>query len=534
MKLALMTLAAALTSMVSAADQIKCSESSPCPEDQPCCSQFGVCGTGAYCLGGCNPMWSYNISACMPQPVMSSFKTEFTDIGQVKNQYTYLGNSSEIDWLISGNATIDDGALQIQMPANSVGAVVSSTKYFWYGNVKVNMKTSRGAGVVSAFIVFSDVQDEIDFEMVGSDLTGPQSNYYYHAELDYKNAKRADVSDTFENYHEYQIDWQENEINWYIDGNLVRTLKKEDTLKEDGKYHFPQTPSRVQFSLWPGGDASQGQGTIEWAGGPIDWNSQDIQDKGYYYAYVKDVDVQCNDLPSDLKRVGSGSGDYNAFIYTDKAGTSNDVALTNAKTWIGQWNSTGLNPENEEKSSSSSSSSSSSKSKSSSSSSSSASASSSSASESSSSKSDDKSSSSKDDKSSTKSDDKSSSKSDDKSSSKTDDNKSSQSKTEDSKTSATVNVPQGNRPGAGGSQVSQTAGNQGSGNNNQGGSGSEATTTRASGGGFNQGNNPGSSSASASGKASADARTSNQAAATSNGFLAVVGAVLMGALSVVM
>lgn len=41
------------------------------------------------------------------------------------------------------------------------------------------MKTSRGAGVVSAFILLSDVKDEIDFEFVGTDLETAQSNFYF-------------------------------------------------------------------------------------------------------------------------------------------------------------------------------------------------------------------------------------------------------------------------------------------------------------------------------------------------------------------
>lgn len=41
------------------------------------------------------------------------------------------------------------------------------------------MKSSRGAGVVAAFILLSDVKDEIDFEFVGADLQTAQSNYYF-------------------------------------------------------------------------------------------------------------------------------------------------------------------------------------------------------------------------------------------------------------------------------------------------------------------------------------------------------------------
>lgn len=37
-----------------------CNSSSSCPEDLPCCSQYGECGVGAYCLGGCHPAFSYS------------------------------------------------------------------------------------------------------------------------------------------------------------------------------------------------------------------------------------------------------------------------------------------------------------------------------------------------------------------------------------------------------------------------------------------------------------------------------------------
>ena len=32
-------------------------------------SEYGECGTGAYCLGGCDPVNSYLLESCMPTPV---------------------------------------------------------------------------------------------------------------------------------------------------------------------------------------------------------------------------------------------------------------------------------------------------------------------------------------------------------------------------------------------------------------------------------------------------------------------------------
>lgn len=65
------------------------------------------------------------------------------------------------------------------MATDTVGTLLASTSYMWYGNVQAKFKTSRGAGVVTAFILLSDVKDEIDYEFVGVDLEHAQSNYYF-------------------------------------------------------------------------------------------------------------------------------------------------------------------------------------------------------------------------------------------------------------------------------------------------------------------------------------------------------------------
>lgn len=334
---------------------IYCNLTSQCPQDKPCCSQYGVCGTGAYCLGGCDIRFSYNISACMPAPVMDSFSTTFDSTDLVMSMNDYLGNASETDWVYSGNIDTNDGAILLQMPKNSVGTVISSTKYLYYGRIGIELKSSRDAGVVTAFIVFSDVQDEVDFEFVGYNLTAPQTNYYYQGQLDYNNSRNYTVSNTFENYHLYEIDWHEDHIDWYIDGDLKRTLNKNDTYNATSKiYKYPQTPSRIQISLWPGGLSTNGLGTIEWAGGLINWDSQDIQENGYYYAYLKSATVQSYGIPDTVQNKDKAST-YHAYIYNSVEGHPENVLLTDAKTYLGSLSDSGLNPNNESSSSSSSS-----------------------------------------------------------------------------------------------------------------------------------------------------------------------------------
>lgn len=108
----------------------------------------------------------------------------------IMSQEKYLGDPSKADWVYSDGSQVlqyQDNVI-LTMPANSSGTVLASTVYMWYGNVKATLKTSRGAGVVTAFILLSDVKDEIDFEFIGVDLETAQTNYYWQAVLSCKSA----------------------------------------------------------------------------------------------------------------------------------------------------------------------------------------------------------------------------------------------------------------------------------------------------------------------------------------------------------
>lgn len=147
-----------------------------------------------------------------------------------------------------------------------------------------------------------------------------------------------DGEDTFNDWHTYEIDWTPEKVDWAVDGVVHRTLKKADTYNETSKqYEFPQTPARLQMSLWPAGQASNAQGTIDWAGGEIDWNSEDIKTVGYDYATVGEVSVQCYDPPSDAKKTGS-----KAYLYTNSAAMESDISITNNNTVLASLGATGL------------------------------------------------------------------------------------------------------------------------------------------------------------------------------------------------
>lgn len=135
-------------------------------------------------------------------------------------------------------------------------------------------------------------------------------------------------SDTFSDFHTYEVDWQPDSLTWSVDGSLMRTLNKNDTFnKTDNQYHYPQTPARVELSLWPAGLSKNGEGTVAWAGGLIDWNSQDVKTNGYFYAMYSDVNVQCYQSPAGANVSGSDS-----YVYTGTNGVQSDIATTNDPT----------------------------------------------------------------------------------------------------------------------------------------------------------------------------------------------------------
>jgi hypothetical protein len=122
---------------------------------------------------------SFSLDSCVPAPVCEDKVYKMDSLDRYKDISEYLGDASKADWVGQGEPLLYNGNVLLTMPPKSVGTVLATTTYMWYGKVKARMKTSRGAGVVTAFILFSDVKDEIDYEWVGVDLHKSQTNYYF-------------------------------------------------------------------------------------------------------------------------------------------------------------------------------------------------------------------------------------------------------------------------------------------------------------------------------------------------------------------
>lgn len=90
------------------------------------------------------------------------------------------------------------------------------------------------------------------------------------------------------------------------------------------------------MSLWPGGLEKNAKGTIEWAGGLVDWEHEDIKKHGYYYATVDKVSIECYDPPTDARIEGEKS-----YIFDNVKATNDTVIISDNSTVLKSFEATG-------------------------------------------------------------------------------------------------------------------------------------------------------------------------------------------------
>jgi len=270
----------------------------------------------------------------MPAPLCQNATYTFDNNSTriLSNATFYNGNASEYDWIVDkGNMmTTSDGDLAVILTETNGGTRLSSTRYVHYGRITATLKTSRWKGVVTAFITMADNKDEIDWEWPGTATTEAQTNLYWQGVPDYNNGETIkNLTDTFSTYHDYTINWQQDSLSWEIDGKVVRTVTRADL-----KGAFPSSPSRVQISIWPAGIPGSPEGTVEWAGGMIDWTDPDYVAAGnQYFARFKSIKIECND-PAGSVPAGGVSYVYGANMTTPEGLQVPSIAVTNQSTVI--------------------------------------------------------------------------------------------------------------------------------------------------------------------------------------------------------
>lgn len=144
---------------------------------------------------------------------------------------------------------------------------------------------------------------------------------------DNNGMNHSGLANTLTTEHEYEIDWTPDRIVWSIDGQEVRTQERAETWNAtSNRFDYPQTPARVQLSLWPAGLPTNGQGTINWGGGLVDWSSN-FMANNYYFSAFSEVKMECYDPPRGANVQGTIS-----YTYDDPAGTNDTVVVGNKPT----------------------------------------------------------------------------------------------------------------------------------------------------------------------------------------------------------
>jgi hypothetical protein len=213
----------------------------------------------------CNPL----TSTC--QPVSALGKTVNIDLSSASDSFT-----------ANGNPTYGSDGASFTVAKSGDNPSIVSRWYIMFGQVDVELQAAPGTGMVSSFFLQSDCKDEIDWEWLGSDNAQVQSNYFGKGQTTThdRGAFHADPGNQ-DGFQKYTIIWTAEQLVWQINGVTVRALKPADS-----KDQYPQTPMQIKIGAWAGGDPSNDPGTIEWAGGPINYSG------GPYTMKVKSIKVQ--------------------------------------------------------------------------------------------------------------------------------------------------------------------------------------------------------------------------------------------------
>ncbi|KAF2859572.1 glycoside hydrolase family 16 protein, partial [Piedraia hortae CBS 480.64] len=239
----------------------------------------------------CNPLNSTN---CPHDPALgTTYQTVFNSSTTELNPHLWT--------VTAGDITFNDTGAIFTISKSGDSVTAESNFYIFGGTVEVIMRAAAGTGIISTFDLLSDDLDEIDLEIMGGNHGFVETNWYGWGNLTQMNAKYHEVDLPQEKMHNYTIVWDKDAIRWFVDGKLVRTL----IAAEPGKY--PQTPSRVKLGIWAGGDATQPEGTIEWAGGRTDWK------KGPFTMLISSLKI--TDLAVNASH----------FTYTTQTGTWDSI-----------------------------------------------------------------------------------------------------------------------------------------------------------------------------------------------------------------
>ncbi|KAL9941595.1 hypothetical protein D7B24_001344 [Verticillium nonalfalfae] len=190
----------------------------------------------------------------------------------------------------------------------------ASHKFIFFGELECNVQAANMQGIVTSIVLQSKDLDEIDWEWTGGDNANVQTNYFSKGDTTtYDRGGKHAVANPLNQFHKYGIVWNQNKIDWIIDGTVVRTLNAADVGDK-----YPQTPMQIKIGTWPAGNKNTPKGTVEWAGGYSDYEKAPFIG---YYQNCKIVDYAGGNDAS------SGTPNAKEYVYGDKSGKWQSIKI---------------------------------------------------------------------------------------------------------------------------------------------------------------------------------------------------------------
>lgn len=205
----------------------------------------------------------YSISKSMDNSihecVMSDGFNHFNDDFWIKRDDTFPGN---MGLFISSNLSISSGqpaeftVMREDLGARQFGsAALTSRRSFLFGRFEAVLKPPKIDGIITGmFLHRNSPRQEIDIEFLGKDPRKILINVYYNpgcegAHFDYGYRGTPVLIDLWfdatVDFHSYAIEWDENEIRWYVDGvNIHKRSSWEPT-------PIPHLPMMFHLNCWP-------------------------------------------------------------------------------------------------------------------------------------------------------------------------------------------------------------------------------------------------------------------------------------------
>ncbi|KIW08294.1 uncharacterized protein PV09_01212 [Verruconis gallopava] len=228
--------------------------------------QHAVAQTWTYC----NPL----NKTCPPDPALGGFAS--FDMTQKVDPAVWNTTAGPMSYTSNG--------AEFTISERGQSPTIQSQFYIMFGSVSVILKAASGTGIISSIVLESDDLDEIDWEWMGGNTTHVETNFFGKGNTTtYNRAIYYPVDDPQNSWHNYTVHWTAEQLQWWIDGQMVRSLDYDGNGTLNG-YNYPQTPMTVRLGIWAGGDPKQPEGVIQWAGGITDY-------KDIYTMMVKSVNV---------------------------------------------------------------------------------------------------------------------------------------------------------------------------------------------------------------------------------------------------